>query len=1012
MAEKLNLNAIKSSGVYTIEIDESSNLSLPISTGRLVIGSSKKGPINSIVLVNDSRTNTAVYGDIDTKLEKNGSYFHRTIGVALRQGPVFALNVLPVQDSDLAYFRTFNSESASNNSTWAANTNNSSIANFYNTQKLWFADGDMVSKWKNIELGDDYILNPGTYGEADRDANKILTVVNLSRKDITTWVRIGEVSGYDLTVKEYYRLLGDKVEVPEFLNADDIVQDYFIEVIAVEGDWSNHIKLANDPVYKQYFTTAGIIDSKLNDFISLREVTLIAKSQGCIIPEFKDLTGTIVAIDTVFNRNFPQTGVYIALDHKKIDLMDLTEATFTSGSTTEPIAQQRLDLVGYGVDELNTTDLLSTLYTVDDGSYYTGSSGTGGSAPVALIDTLSYKKPVDSTFNFKTVTYTGVYAEGETYLNDNDYDYNVITATKGSKLYQAWASGFVKPGDRITGSVGEYYLGIDNLIKTQTGTGVDYIDIHVYQDVTRVNEIGAETILIGTDSYFVIYYNTVDQYANNFDLTDTDYFTSYQYTAPNKLVFEIHPALYGNYTKNETSNALAGYPYDAALRSEIDSFFKVGQYLKANVISGTERNRMLQIKSVYAQKISVNYGPSLTPVTVLKYTVTTNSPIDLNNQGILLDYTNGVVVRAYKGIKKFITSLVGYTVPSMLMDDLTLYPNGTAARQESILQFMFDGCNLASTLSNNETIDYRYLIDSYEGQIYPGGKQQLAQLAADHGQLLAIVNSPSFAQYERSVDPSFIDMTTRLVSPLAISTGGDLNSNPAFLSTFAQGEKNGIALSTYTAYFMPNIVIYESGKNKSIPPAMYAANAFMKKYTSGNTFSIVAGKRGILSDPEIVGLEYDLTDSDRDYLEPAGFNLIVRRRGFGVMIYSNNTGYQRVKSALNNTHVREALVTVERDIERILLNFLFDWNDVTTRMRVKTIVKNYLSAVQDARGISSFEVIFDDSNNGVEVLSNNAGVVDIIVNFPRGIHKFINRITITQADGSLSSSSTGFTPSF
>ena len=81
-------------------------------------------------------------------------------------------------------------------------------------------------------------------------------------------------------------------------------------------------------------------------------------------------------------------------------------------------------------------------------------------------------------------------------------------------------------------------------------------------------------------------------------------------------------------------------------------------------------------------------------------------------------------------------------------------------------------------------------------------------------------------------------------------------------------------------------------------------------------------------------------------------------------------------------------------------------------MRVKTLVKNYLSAVQEARGIASADVIFDDSNNGVEVLENNAGIIDIIVDFPRGIHKFINRITITRAGGQLASSSSGFTPSF
>jgi hypothetical protein len=81
-------------------------------------------------------------------------------------------------------------------------------------------------------------------------------------------------------------------------------------------------------------------------------------------------------------------------------------------------------------------------------------------------------------------------------------------------------------------------------------------------------------------------------------------------------------------------------------------------------------------------------------------------------------------------------------------------------------------------------------------------------------------------------------------------------------------------------------------------------------------------------------------------------------------------------------------------------------------MRVKTLVTNYLTAVQDARGIASAEVVFDDSNNPVEVLEANAGVIDVIVDFPRGIHKFINRITITRAGGQLASNSTGFTPSF
>jgi len=693
-------------------------------------------------------------------------------------------------------------------------------------------------------------------------------------------------------------------------------------------------------------------------------------------------------------------------------MIDLTNDTFDSGSATEPMAEQRLDLVGYGVDELNLVNGTKTAYVVDD--------GITGTPPVGLIDVLSYRKPLDSTFYFLLSTYTPTYVAGEIYINTSVTP-NTIVATEDSKLYNAWFNGFVKNGDYLKYGITPttQCLASDGAIKLNGS--VKYITFSTFSDVTRLNQESAQSITDADagDEFLWIVNATADLYKKDFDLTNTDtdydYFMTgdyqFSYTAPNQITFYIDPTLYGNPNKNETSNAASGYPYNATSRAEIDSFFKVGQYLKAEVVSGTERNRMLRIASVYAQKVSIaTYGPSSLPVTVLKYTVKTAAPIDVNNRGIYL--AGNTTIRAYKGIKNYVSTIAGYSIPAMNLDDLNLYPNGTAERQNTILDFLFDGSNLASTLADNETLDFRYLIDSFEGQIYPGSKQQLVQLAANHGKVLVIANAPSFAQYEKSVSPSFIDPVTRLVSTYAISTGGDLNSNPEFLFSFATGEKNGIPLASYASYFMPNIVIYENGKNKSIPPAMFVANTFMKKYTSGNTFSIVAGKRGILTDPEITGIEYDLTNEDRDYLEPAGFNLIVRRRGFGVMVFSNNTGYQRVKSALNNTHVREALITIERDIERILLNFLFDWNDVTTRMRVKTMVKNYLAAVEDARGISWYDVIFDDSNNGSEVLENNAGVVDILVDFPRGIHKFINRITITRVGGQLSSQSTGFTPSF
>jgi hypothetical protein len=1008
MAEKLNLNRYKSSGVYTVEIDESINLSLPNSTGRLVIGSSKKGPINSVVVINDTKALSAVYGEIDTKLEKNGSYFHRTIDVALRQGPVYALNILPVTDTDIAYFTTFNTESASNNATWTSSAYHDSISHFYNTQKLWFADADQLSKYKNLKLGDTFPAS----GTVTRDSNKLISLVNLSKKQVTVWARIADTNGYDITVKDYYKLLGEKVEIPEYLHPDDYMADYFIEVIAVEGNWTDYRRLAKDPVYRQYFDETGLKLGQLTNFTSLREVTLVNRTIGSIIPDFTDLTGAVASIDTLFNRSFSQSGLFLSLDHKKIDMIDLTNATFASGTSTEPVSEQRLDLVGYGVDEMD----LAT-YGVDD--------GTSLQNAVALIDVLSHRKPIASDYYFKltSTSYSSTYANGETYIvNGGGNKY--IVATYGSKLYSAWASGFVKTGDKInwidpvSSAQVNKYISTNGVVNIQSTGQIKYIEFFVYSDATFTNQADAYYTTDGGFHYLHIIQATENLFKYEFDLTDsTRFITSspynFKYSSPNQLVVTLDPTLYGNPAKKERPNP--GFTYNSDSRADIDNFFKTGQYVKAKITTDLNgdpviRERFLKIKSISAVKVSVpSIGPDSLPATTLQYTIKVDGYTDSNIRGI--DLTDSKLT-CYKGIKNFVTNLHGFYVPAMIVDETAMYPNGTSQRQDDILSYMYDNTNIAATVADNETLDFRYIIDSYEGQISHASKQYLVQLAADHGKAFAILNSPSFAQYERSSDPGFIDINTNLVSTEYISTGGNLLSNPSFTFGFASGDKNGIPISTYAGYFMPNLIIYENGKNKSIPPATYVANTYMKKYSNGNTFSIVAGKRGIITEPEITGVEYDLTNDDRDFLEPAGFNLIVRRRGFGVMIFSNNTGYQTVKSALNNIHVREALVTIERDVERILLNYLFEFNDPTTRLRVKTLIKNYLTAVQDANGITTFDIVFDDSNNGVTVLENNAGVVDIIVNFPRGIQKFINRITITRANGQLSSQSTGFTPSF
>jgi phage tail sheath protein FI len=203
--------------------------------------------------------------------------------------------------------------------------------------------------------------------------------------------------------------------------------------------------------------------------------------------------------------------------------------------------------------------------------------------------------------------------------------------------------------------------------------------------------------------------------------------------------------------------------------------------------------------------------------------------------------------------------------------------------------------------------------------------------------------------------------------------------------------------------------LLDNNKNVSIPPSAHVSNLFVQKFLNGTPYAIVAGpRRGLITDPNLVGVEYDLSDSDRANLQPFGINPIVRLKGTGVMIFGNETGYQQVNSALNNLHVRDLLVTIEDDIETILGNYLYEFNEASTRLEISSVVTSYLEGVLSAGGITDFEVIMDTSNNTPAIIDQNFGIIDVIVEPAHGIQKFINRVTIAKT-GAISSG--GFTVS-
>ena len=332
---------------------------------------------------------------------------------------------------------------------------------------------------------------------------------------------------------------------------------------------------------------------------------------------------------------------------------------------------------------------------------------------------------------------------------------------------------------------------------------------------------------------------------------------------------------------------------------------------------------------------------------------------------------------------------------------------GTPAQLEKIYGVL-ENTNLSKTLADKDVISFRYIIDTFNGGLEPhmGPKQYLSRLAKNRQKCMALLNAPSIAEFQAATDPRFTELPDAaagnpkpVLNTSYISTGGNLSLGPSYIWGLPDEDQG----AKFIGVFSPNVIIRENNKNISIPPAADVSNNFIRKFVNGEPFAIVAGpRRGVISNPKFVKMEYDYLLADRENLEPVGINPIVTVKNVGPMIFANQTAYQRTLSAFNNLHVRDLLITVEESVEEILQNYLFEFNDATTRLEIRSIVETYLDTVRNAGGVYDYAVIMDDTNNTPAIIDQNFGILDIAIEPARGIQKFINRITILKT-GTISS---------
>jgi hypothetical protein len=941
MALSPQLLQFKSSGVYRLEFDKSQTTNFATETIRLVVGHSKKGPYNTPVFVETTEDFNTIFGSIDRNLEKKGMFFHRSALSALSRGPILAINLSSFESSDLISYASPVTNGSDN--TAISLTGDDEYTKFFNTDKFWFPSDEAT------------ISTIGT------EEHRVINFINIKQEPITLIVRKAQnVANFDVTAREWY----GEGNVPEYMNDKDYISDFMIDVLVFKGEFNPSV-LVNDPVYKNYFNSTGLIKGQLDAFSNLRQVTLVANYTGSLIPNFKDLEGRNLYIETIINSEARRTGLFCAVDEDAITnplgtAIDLVGHVYDKDQNYEllsyiieqkfsPANGTTFSLEGLGDIQEATTDLIEVPSLSESAI-----TVTANEMRIHTLDDISALF-VDKYIENAEGSFTPV--TSSTYVEDPLEPYVKILTSALSPINNNYS--ILDPGDNLM---------YGNFIPATTtvGTGSNENKLFVSNtDIVGLLEVG-DFLLASIAGEFTeitsIVYDSVTNIttitcedAISEELNDVESFKTYSITNNRVKSYNLSEnGIAGTYAN------LGGGIFTITYNGSISNItLRKGYYVGSD-------ERLSKIKSVTKQAV-VSGGVTTTTVTV-----TTDSNVSDTWPGeYVVSFEDATEV-----YKPFIISKAHIGEKS-IVDSLSA----------------LNGTDLFYALADKDLILYRYIVDTFGSFDTIDGiqnKRELSFLAHERQNVAAILNAPTIADFKKSTNPSFTDASGTFDIDY-IKDGGNLDKNPSSfytLPSIADG-------ANYAFYYGPGLIIRENGKDIIVPPAAYVSNNYIDKYSNALPWSIIAGpRRGVVSGTGVVGVEYAFDKLDRDILEPFGINPIVFQRGVGLTILANKTAQQSVKSALSSAHVREVLIYIQEGLANILKDYVFEFNTAQTRLEIKTLADAFMESVKADQGVYDFKNVIDQTNNTNEVIDNNIGILDTFVEPVKGLEIVVHRTTV------------------
>ena len=323
--------------------------------------------------------------------------------------------------------------------------------------------------------------------------------------------------------------------------------------------------------------------------------------------------------------------------------------------------------------------------------------------------------------------------------------------------------------------------------------------------------------------------------------------------------------------------------------------------------------------------------------------------------------------------------LKGYTYTSLN----TVIVPANIGKNNTISDAILDAIKykgIRTALTNNVDIEFHYLVDTFASYSGVAIKDKLALIAREKDNCLAILNWPSAKSWKKG-----------------LGEGQSLDWNTLMTEDRKCSAENQSWVTYVTPYIAKNGA---TGTKFEVPTAAWISNNYVEKFSSRFPYSIVAGPNyAVIGDPNIVGPDYNYSRDELDILEPFGVNCLVYKSRKGTYVNSQQTAKQNPVTTLSKVNVRELVIYLQDEIEKILEDYHWEFNTQSLRDTVKGRADVLCEQAKCNGGLYEYLNVCDTSNNTDDVINNEMFVISTSIEPGMGAGKMVQELTLYRKGG-------------